>query len=278
VQLARARFAWKKGRVRAFVLATGSTGNAVLVEAEGARVLVDAGIGPKAAEVRLAGLGAALLPRGVDAIVATHEHGDHFGQVERLARALKAPVYLHGGIAAPRVRRRVTVRDFVPGEPFRVGPLEIGSVTVPHDAPQVAIRVASSDASGHALGIATDVGHVTPALVALLATCDAALVEANHCRELLAFGPYPPHLQARVAGHLGHLSNAECAELAARLVGSRIATLWLGHLSRTNNTPARALEAVRAAAPRLVVEVLEHGASAVLEVRRGRPFQLALGL
>lgn len=263
--------------MRAFVLATGSSGNAVLVEAEGTRVLVDAGIGPKAAELRLAALGEVFLPRGVDAIVATHEHGDHFGQIEKLARATKAEVFLHAGIAAPRVRRKVTVREFVPGVPFRVGPLEIGSVTVPHDAPQVAIRVASAEPSGHALGIATDVGHVTQELVALLGACDAAIVEANHCAELLAFGPYPPHLQARVGGHLGHLSNAQCADLAARLVGSRVGQLWLGHLSRANNTPERALEAVRAAAPQLAVEVLPHGASAALEVRRGRPFQLALG-
>lgn len=259
--------------VRAFVLATGSSGNAVLVEAHGTRVLVDAGIGPKRAEERLASLGEALLPRGVDAIVATHEHGDHFGQIERLSRALRAPVYLHPGIDAARVRRKCPIREFTPGEPFRVGALEIGSAVVPHDAPQVAIRVASDD---HALGIATDVGHVTHELVDLLGACDAAIVEANHCPELLAFGPYPPRLQARIAGHLGHLSNAQCAELAARLVGSRVGKLWLGHLSRANNTPERALETVAPAARRMEVAVLPHGASAALEVRRGRPYQLAL--
>lgn len=273
MRLASGRAGWKKASVRAFVLATGSSGNAVLVEGGGARVLVDAGVGPKAIEVRLAALGADLLPRGVDAIVATHEHGDHFGQAEKLARALRAPLYLHDGIVAPRVRRRVPVRTFVPGEPFRVGPLEVTTARVPHDAPQVAVRLATEE---HAFGIATDVGHVTHELVELLGGCDGAIVEANHCPELLAFGPYPPHLRARVGGHLGHLSNLECAELAARLSGSRVAKLWLGHLSRTNNTPERALEAVRARAPRLAVEVLPHGASSVLEVRRGHSYQLAL--
>ncbi len=260
--------------VRAFVLATGSSGNAVLVEAAGVRVLVDAGVGPRQAEERLAALGERLLPRGVDAIVATHEHGDHFGHAEKLARALEAPLYLHPGIAAPRVRRKCHVREFVPGASFRVGGLEVSTAVVPHDAPQVAIRIASDD---HALGIATDIGHVTHELVDLLGACDAAIVEANHCSELLAFGPYPPRVQARIAGHLGHLSNAQCAELASRLVGSRIGKLWLGHLSRTNNTPERALTTVRAAARRIAVEVLPHGESAALEIRRVRAYQLALG-
>lgn len=260
--------------MRVFVLGTGSSGNAVLVEAAGTRVLVDAGIGPKRVEERLAALGVALFPRGVDAIVATHEHGDHFGQMERLARATKAPAHLHRGIEALRVRRNVTVRDYVPGETFRVGALTITTAIVPHDAPQVAVRVASED---HALGIATDVGHVTHELVDLLGTCDAAIVEANHCPELLAFGPYPPRLQARISGHLGHLSNHECAELASRLVGSRVGKLWLGHLSKANNTPERALETVGAKARRIRVEVLPHGASAALDVGRGQPYQLALG-
>jgi phosphoribosyl 1,2-cyclic phosphodiesterase len=260
--------------VRAFVLGSGSSGNAVLVEADGARVLLDAGIGPRAAAARLTALGAALLPRGVDAIVATHQHGDHFGAIEKLARALEAPVYLHRGIEGRRVRSRFAVREFEPGRPFRVGELEISAERVPHDAPQVALRVASRAA---AFGMATDIGHVTPALVALLGACDGAIVEANHCPEMLAHGTYPAHLKARVSGGLGHLSNPGCADLAARLVGSRLGRMWLGHLSRSNNTPERALETVAAAAKRIDVGVLPHGAISVLDVRRTRAVQLAFG-
>lgn len=259
--------------VRAFVLGTGSSGNALLVEAEGARVLVDAGLGPRTLAARLDALGVALAPGGLDAIVPTHHHGDHFGGVEKIARAYGAAVYLHRGIHAPRARRKLTVHEYVPGRPFRVGALEIHAEHVPHDAPQVAVRVASSD---HAIGVATDVGRPTTTLTALLASCDVALVEANHCPELLAFGPYPPKLRHRVSGGFGHLSNPQAAELAARLVGSRLSRLYLGHLSRTNNTPERALETVAAAAKRIHVDVLEHGAVCALDVRRGKAFQLPL--
>lgn len=257
--------------MRAFVLGTGSSGNALLVEADGARVLVDAGLGPRALAARLAALGVEEAP--LDAIVVTHLHGDHFGGVEKIARAYGAPVYLHAGIPGERVRKRFPVRELVPGTPLRVGALEVLGVHVPHDAPQIAVRIASAE---HALGIATDVGRPTPALKALLARCDVALLEANHCPEMLAFGPYPRRLRERVAGGLGHLSNIQTGELAARLVGSRLGRIYLGHLSRSNNTPERALETVAGAAPRMDVSVLAHGAMAALDVRRSRSFQLAL--
>jgi phosphoribosyl 1,2-cyclic phosphodiesterase len=157
--------------------------------------------------------------------------------------------------------------------PFRIGELTISTVLVPHDAAQVAIRI---DDGASALGVATDVGRVTPALVTLLAECDAALVEANHCSELLAFSEYPDVVKRRVAGGFGHLSNDQTAELAARLVGSRLARLWLGHLSQSNNTPARALEVVATRARRIDVDVLPAASPLALDVRSIKPYQLGL--
>lgn len=259
--------------LRAYVLGTGSSGNSLLIEGEGVRILVDAGLGPRQLEARLAALGAPLDAAGIDGIVPTHHHGDHFGGVEKIARALKCPVYLHPGIHAPRVRARFPVREYAIGRRFRIGSLEVLAEHVPHDAPQVAVRVASAD---HAIGYATDVGRPTQGLAALLAQCDVALLEANHCTEMLAFGPYPMHLRHRVGGGLGHLSNVQTGEMAARLVGSRLGSIYLGHLSRSNNTPERALETVASAAPRMKVSVLPHGALCMLEIRRSRAFQLAL--
>jgi phosphoribosyl 1,2-cyclic phosphodiesterase len=60
---------------------------------------------------------------------------------------------------------------------------------------------------------------------------------------MLLRGPYPESLKRRVAGGLGHLSNAQAAELLAAIDCSRLQHLVLTHLSETNNTPARALAA-----------------------------------
>lgn len=229
-----------------------------MIEASETRVLVDAGFGPRATARRLEELGVTLLPRGLDAIVVTHQHGDHIGHLESLARAFRCPVFLHAGIEAKRVRARFEVRAYEAGGSFAVGGLVVEAVAVPHDAPQVALRVTATGRAGASFGIATDVGAPTRELVRLMSGCDAALLEANHCRELLAIGPYPPKLKTRVGGGLGHLANDETADIAARLVGSRMKRLFLGHMSRANNTPERALAAVRPRARGIEVSVLGH--------------------
>jgi phosphoribosyl 1,2-cyclic phosphodiesterase len=257
--------------VRVFILSSGSSGNALLVEAPGpegdTRLLVDAGVGPRAAAARMRSLGRDLFPRGVDGIVVTHHHGDHIAHVEPLARALRAPVYMHRGISARRVRARFDVREYDEGTPFRVGSMEVSALFVPHDAPQVALAITSH--GGLRFGVATDLGHVPPALPAFLGACDGALVEANYCPELLADGPYPPRLQYRIRGGLGHLANQQTADLAAKLAGTRLARLYLGHISRANNTPERALAAVKPRCVGFDVQAVPHGVPHAFDVARG---------
>ncbi len=267
--------------MRVFVLASGSSGNAIVVEEGGVRILVDAGVGPKTAAARMRSLGEDLFPRGVDAIVVSHHHGDHAAQLEPLARAFRAPkrdhlpagaapmVWLHDGIDAVRVRHRYEVARFVAGGGFDVGPLRVETMLVPHDAPQVAIAVHGRD---HSVGIVTDLGQVPAKLVGFLGRCNTVLLEANYCPRLLEAGPYPPHLKRRVAGPLGHLANEDAAALVAALRKESTTAVHLCHLSRTNNEPARALQAVRARAGDLPVDVLPHGEARLLELApRSRP-------
>ena len=263
--------------MRVLVLGSGSSGNATLLDAGGTRILVDAGIGPRTVARRLELLGVSTVPR-IDAIVVTHQHGDHIERVESLARTFSAPIYFHRGIEARRVRSRFDVRSYEPRVPFCIGSFDLRAVSVPHDAPQVALRFESA---GKSFGLATDLGSVPAELVGLLRQCDVALVEANYCPELLATGPYPLHLRRRVAGDFGHLANDQTAELAAKLAQdprSRLRRLVLGHLSRSNNTPERALAAVRARAKNLEVGVVEHGVPASLSVQSARATQLMLPL
>ena len=66
---------------------------------------------------------------------------------------------------------------------------------------------------------------------------------------MLANGPYPPSLQARVGGHYGHLNNAQAADFLRQIDHGRLRHLVAGHLSEKNNAPelARlALESVSA--------------------------------
>ncbi len=57
------------------LLGSGSEGNATLVEGGGARVLLDAGLGPRQLAERLESAG--VDPASLDAVFVSHEHGDH---------------------------------------------------------------------------------------------------------------------------------------------------------------------------------------------------------
>jgi phosphoribosyl 1,2-cyclic phosphodiesterase len=256
--------------VRIWVLGSGSSGNCLVVEAEGERLLVDAGIGPNRAVERMRSLGADLVTsRHPLGLFVTHEHGDHASHALPIARALRAPLYLHDGAGLPRARSRLDVRRYEPGRPVALGPFVVEALTIPHDAPHVALRIG---AGGRRFGIATDLGHATRELRAFLAGCDHVFLESNYCPRLLEIGPYPLSLRRRVAGSLGHLANEQAADLAVGLQDTRVSRLVLVHLSRANNTPERALEVVASRLRRLRVEALPHGAPHVFDVAPGNAF------
>ena len=67
-------------------------------------------------------------------------------------------------------------------------------------------------------------------------------MESNHDIEMLMNGPYPKHLQQRILGSLGHLSNKDSSFYMTKLIGEKTKKVVLMHLSRTNNTEQKALE------------------------------------
>jgi phosphoribosyl 1,2-cyclic phosphodiesterase len=252
------------GAVRIFVLGSGSSGNCLVVEAEGERLVVDAGMGPTRATERMRTLGADLITsRSPLGVFVTHDHGDHAAHALPIARALRSPLFLHQGITAPRVRSRLEVRGYTPGLSVSLGPFVVDAVSIPHDAPQVALRIS---AGGRRFAIATDLGHATRELRTLLAGCDLVFLESNYCPRMLESGPYPERLKRRVSGPVGHLANEQTAELARSLEHTRVSRLVLVHLSRSNNAPGRALDVVSSRAHRLAVEALPHGEPRRFEV------------
>lgn len=246
-----------------------------MIESGGERLLIDAGIGPKRSVEILRSLGLDLFPRGVLGVVVTHEHEDHCAKLEPMVRALRAPAYLHDGVLAPRVRARFPVERFVANGAFQVGPFTVRSRSIPHDAPQVALRI---EADGRALGWVTDLGHVPPGLATFLENCQTVFLEANYDAELLDWGPYPPRLKARVGGPFGHLDNEDTAKLVAVLTRLGVERVKLSHLSAVNNSPERALAAVRGRAPKMAVDVIPYAVPVSFDVPRPSAPGVQLGL
>ena len=82
-------------------LGSGSKGNATLVDTGETLLLIDCGLLRRDVEERLHSRGVS--GQDIDAILLTHEHGDHCRGVEPLAKAHDLPVFLTAGTATSPV-------------------------------------------------------------------------------------------------------------------------------------------------------------------------------
>jgi phosphoribosyl 1,2-cyclic phosphodiesterase len=226
-----------------FSLQSGSNGNAIYVEADGVRLLFDAGLSGRMAQQRLAGFGRDI--REVDALILSHDHADHVRCAGIWQRKFGLPIHATAGTwraAAPWQGRVEDVRPFRPGDRLEFGRVTVHTLPTPHDGAEGVAFVVEAD--NRRLGILTDLGHPFPGLERWLERVDAAYLESNYDPEMLAHGPYTPALQARIRGGGGHLSNDEAAALVQ---SCRRKPRWiaLAHLSAENNSPQVALRTNR---------------------------------
>jgi phosphoribosyl 1,2-cyclic phosphodiesterase len=228
--------------LRFSALASGSRGNALLVEHDETLVMVDCGLPLRTLDERLAAVGRTAAE--IDAVLVTHEHGDHSRGLRAFSRQYPAPIYTTPGTA-----RAVDAIDAYErlgfGREFRIGSIRIEPFSVPHDAREPCQFAFS--AGGRRLGVLTDTGHATPPIRRALENCNALAIEFNHDTWMLDNGSYPESVKARVGSRLGHLNNEQAADLLDELRHANLQWIVGLHLSERNNSPAR----VRAAAARV---------------------------
>ena len=183
--------------------------------------------------------------RRVDAVIVSHDHRDHIACAGVYHRKFKLPIY----ISPPTLQKaqdRVglgkigEVNSFCSGDDIKIGPLKVHTIPTPHDAADGVAFVI--DDGRRRLGILTDLGHVFAGLGEVIASLDAVFLESNYDPQMLADGPYPWHLQQRITGKHGHLSNLEAAEVAGKCGLARLQWACLSHLSEQNNHPDIALQ------------------------------------
>lgn len=225
-------------------LGSGSRGNAALVASGSTLLMIDCGFSLAETERRLARWEVAA--EQIDAILVTHEHGDHIAGVGKLARRYGTTVFMtHGTHRAWKDARVPDVQFVNPHTSFTVGDIDVQPYPVPHDACEPCQFVLGNN--GHKLGILSDAGTITPHICEQLDGCDALLLECNHDVDMLANGPYAQALKQRVGGPLGHLSNAQSAGLIGRLETAAMQHIAVTHISETNNTPELAQAALAGA-------------------------------
>lgn len=194
--------------------------------------MIDCGFSLREATKRLQRLGKS--PESIQAILVTHEHGDHIKGVAAFSRRYQIPVYITPGTFRSRdfgdMPHLQLIQDYAP---FEIAGLQVLPVAVPHDAREPSQFV--FEYQGKRLGILTDLGSITPHVENQYQSLDAMVLEANHDPFMLASGSYPPSLKQRVGGSWGHLSNQQAAGFLQRIDCARLQHLVVAHISQQNN-------------------------------------------
>jgi phosphoribosyl 1,2-cyclic phosphodiesterase len=248
--------------LRFTTLASGSRGNATLIQTDSFGVLLDAGLGPRMLGDRLRAAGHCW--DRVHAMLLTHTHSDHWND-RTFAWLLRRriPLYCHPGHhdmlhryshTFPALGAEGLVREFVPGEQWCLAPgLRCRALPVRHDGGATfGFRLEGRpDLFGQAcaIGYVADLGTWDDELVEQLADVDLLAVEFNHDVSLEYASRRPAALIARVLGDEGHLSNDQAAALVRtvleRSTAGGLRHLVQLHLSQDCNRPSLAREAVR---------------------------------
>lgn len=241
------------------VLASGSMGNcSVFATVRGSVVrlcLIDLGLSPRKTFKLLSELG--LRPDQIDHAILTHLDSDHFRPTWLTCMPRHAKIRLHARHEMA-LRRSHAGRLFTQGQdgddrlvPFD-GPFDLDTgvrvhpFLMSHD--ELGVSTLRFDLSGSVGGggrfaFATDLGHVTPALIDHLKAdlgngpgLDVLAIESNYCRAMQLDSDRPEALKNRIMGGSGHLSNDQALE-AISAVQPREHVVFL-HLSQECNNPA----------------------------------------
>ncbi len=234
-----------------FSMGSGSSGNSCYVGTKKGGIIIDAGVKVDQIEGMLRSNGIDIA--NVTGVLLTHDHSDHVKHVYSLVRNHKhIRVYCTNRVLAGIMRRHSISKRLKEYHqpifkeiPFNIGELEITAFEVPHDG---------SDNMGFSIFydkrhfvLATDIGAVKDRAYYYMSRANYLVIEANYDLQMLRMGSYPEYLKARIQTDAGHLDNMQTAAFLKEIINPSLQNIFLCHLSQDNNTPQKALSAVRTA-------------------------------
>ena len=229
-------------------IASGSSGNCIMVGSDHTTLLVDVGIskkriveGLKTGDIDIS---------NVDGILITHEHIDHVKALGVISRSYEIPIYATDA-TCHQLTYMKQLGDFDydlftginPDQEFIIGDIHINAHSIWHDAIDPVCY--TFECNNKKISIATDMGNYDEYIINSLQNSDALVIEANHDIKMLEVGPYPYELKRRILSNRGHLSNEASGKLIKSLLNNHIKCIMLGHLSDKNNYPELAYMTVR---------------------------------
>ena len=215
------------------ILSSGSCGNSTLLRSNEECILIDAGISCRELERRMSFFGAE--PTQVAGVVLTHEHTDHVRGAKKFCMEHGIPAYATRGTLALTPLGGANAVLFTPNRSFSIGSFKLSPFKVKHLAAEpIALSVTIDSRK---VGIASDLGCITPGVLDGLRDSDLLLIEANYDERMLVEGDYPEFLKRTIKGNHGHLSNDDAGVLSTKSSTERTKRIVLVHLSKENNTP-----------------------------------------
>lgn len=217
-------------------LSSGSKGNAIFVESEKTKLLVDCGHSGKFIELLLNSIGEEA--KNLNAIFVTHEHVDHIKGVGVLSRRYNLPIIANEKtwIAMKPMIGKIEAKNimaFKSNTFFSFRDLDVHAISTHHDAVDPVAYIFYQ--KNQKISIMTDTGIVTPVMADAIRGSNVYLLEANHDVDMLLKGPYPYSLKQRILSEHGHLSNEMAKYTLEDVLEGKNEKIILGHLSDENN-------------------------------------------
>ena len=231
-------------------VASGSTGNCMLVEIDGRRILIDLGV---TASMLFSSLSAnGYTWNDVDAVLITHTHSDHIKGLEVCMKKIAAPFFMSHTSKDRLMLEHATALSYSVRTAILPG-VWVTAIRTSHDCPgSIGFKI---ETEKNRFGYITDLGFIPESTMDLLAGSDCIVIESNHDEEMLRYGSYPIYLKRRILSEQGHLSNEACSEAIAWFAERGTKCFFLAHLSRENNQPELALDSARKAAAGMNIRI-----------------------
>lgn len=219
-------------------LSSGSSGNSVFIEHKKTKILVDCGFSGRKIQNLLAEIGEN--PKDIDAIFLTHEHIDHVQGAAVLSRRFDIPIYANKGtwlsyLPHAGKLKEENIKVFKTNNFLSFKSMDIIPISIHHDAKEPVGFVIYL--GNKKIALLTDTGIVDEKIKYEIKGSDIYYLEANHDLEALKRGPYTYNAKLRIMSKMGHLSNEQSAECLADVLEGKKESIFLAHLSETNNTP-----------------------------------------
>lgn len=232
-------------------LGSGSSGNCCYIGTKRGGILIDAGVKTDDVVRMLASNGISI--GAVKALLLTHDHSDHVRYAYNILRNHKhirlfcTNRVLGGVLRRHSISKRIKEyhHPIFKEIPFKICDFEITAFDVPHDGTDN--MGFSLEFEGRHFVLATDLGAVTDRARYYMSKANYLVIEANYDLQMLKYGRYPEYLKARIQTENGHMDNEATGAFLKEIINPDLRYIFLCHLSQDNNTPAKALRAVRLA-------------------------------